>query len=105
MRYHNRKLLLNIMVKAQDLIGAQKEREKIKYITFAKIFKTIEKKITLAASSNLNYIWYEIPEFLIGCPLYNLDECKKNIIRQLKENGFDIEEFYVSIILIKWFPK
>ena len=91
------------MVKAQDLINDQKEREKIKYKTFARIYNTIEKKITLASSSNFYYIWYEIPEFIIGCPLFNRNECKKNIIRQLKENGFQIEEFD-NILLIKWFP-
>jgi hypothetical protein len=93
------------MVKAQDLINDQKEREKIKYKTFAKIYKNIEKKITLASASNFYYIWYEIPEFLIGSPLFNFNECKKNIIKQLKENGFDIEEFSNTMLLIKWFPK
>lgn len=92
------------MVKAQDLINVQKDRDKIKYKTFAKIYNKIEKKITLASSSNLYYIWYQIPEFIIGCPLFNLSECKKNIINQLKENGFDIEE-YDNLLLIKWFPK
>jgi hypothetical protein len=91
------------MVKAQDLINDQKEREKIKYKTFARIYNSIEKKITLASSSNFYYIWYEIPEFIIGCPLFNRNECKINIIRQLKENGFQIEEFD-NILLIKWFP-
>ena len=93
------------MVKAQDLIHDQKEREKIKYKTFAKIYKNIEKKITLASSSNFYYIWYDIPEFLIGSPLFNLKECKKSIINQLKENGFEIEEYSNTLLLIKWFPK
>jgi hypothetical protein len=93
------------MVKAQDLINDQKEREKIKFKTFAKIYKNIEKKITLASASNFYYVWYEIPEFIIGFPLYNLEECKTVVIRQLKDNGFEIEKFERNIILIKWFPK
>jgi hypothetical protein len=93
------------MVKAQDLINSQKEREKIKYKTFSKIYSNIEKKINLASSSNFYYVWYEIPEFIIGFPLYNLDDCKTTVIRQLKDNGFDVEEFETNIILVKWFPK
>jgi hypothetical protein len=93
------------MVKAQDLINSQKEREKIKYKTFSKIYSNIEKKISLASSSNFYYVWYEIPEFIMGFPLYNLDECKTIVVKQLKDNGFDIEEFNNNIILIKWFPK
>jgi len=93
------------MVKAQDLINSQKEREKIKYKTFSKIYSKIEKKINLASSSNFYYIWYEIPEFIIGFPLYNLDECKSVVIKELKKNDFDIEEFKSNLILVKWFPK
>jgi hypothetical protein len=93
------------MVKAQDLINSQKEREKIKFKTFSKIYDTIEKKINLASSSNFYYVWYEIPEFIIGFPLYNLDECKKHIVKQLNDNGFNVEIFDDNIILIQWFPK
>lgn len=93
------------MVKASDLINQQKEREKIKYKTFSKIYKLIDKKITLASSSNYYYVWYEIPEFLIGYPLYNCKECIEIIVNKLKQNGFEIEEFQPTLLLIKWFPK
>ena len=93
------------MVKAQDLINSQKEREKIKFKTFSKIYNTVEKKISLASSSNFYYVWYEIPEFIIGFPLYNLDECKKHIVKELKDNGFNVEIYDNNIILIEWFPK
>ena len=92
------------MVLAQDLINNQKEKNKIKYKTFAKIYQNIEKKIILASASNFYYTWYLIPEFIIGLPLYNLNDCIKNIKNQLKENGFKIEKFESNIILITWFP-
>jgi hypothetical protein len=91
------------MVKAQDLIKSQKEREKIKYKTFSKIYSNIEKKITIASSSNFYYVWYEIPEFIIGFPLYNVTECKSVVIKQLQDNGFKVEEFENNIILVTWF--
>ena len=93
------------MVKAEDLIKNQQEREKIKFKTFSKIYNNIEKKISLASTSDFYYIWYEVPEFIIGFPLYNLEECKTYIIKQIKNNGFTIEEFDENIILITWFPK
>jgi hypothetical protein len=93
------------MVKAQDLINAQKERENIKYKTFAKIYQNVEKKIKLASSTNYYQVYYEIPEFVIGFPLYDFKECKKNIIKQLIKNGFEIDEHSSNIILIKWIPK
>ena len=44
------------MVKAGDLVKAQKEKDNIKYKTFKKIFDLIEKKIVLASSSNYYHI-------------------------------------------------
>jgi len=92
------------MVKAEDLINQQKEREKIKFITFNKIFGNIEKKIIKASSTNFYYVWYEIPEFIIGCPLYKLEECKDYVIKKIKNDGFEVEEIN-NYILVKWFPK
>lgn len=93
------------MVKASDLINQQKEREKIKYKTFSKIYEQIDKKINLASSSDYYYVWYEIPKFLIGYPLYNYKECITVVVNKLKQNGFEIEEFEPTLLLIKWFPK
>jgi len=93
------------MIKANELIKHQQERESRKYITFEKIYKRVEKKITIASSGNLYYTWYIIPEFLVGLPMYSVDECKNYIEYNLNKNGFDIEYFYPNILLIKWFPK
>jgi hypothetical protein len=92
------------MVKAQDLINQQKDREKIKYKTFAHIYSKIEKKINIASASNFYYIWYEIPEFLIGHPLYNYKECIICISNQLTESGFEVDAYEPNLLLIKWFP-
>jgi hypothetical protein len=93
------------MVKAQDLINAQQEREKIKFKTFLKIYESIEKKINLASASNFYQVSYEIPEFIIGFPLYDFIEGKKFVIKKLKKDGFEIKEYDNNIILISWFPK
>jgi hypothetical protein len=92
------------MVKAQELINVQKEREKKKFITFEKVFSNIEKKIVKASASNFYYIWYEIPQYIIGFPLYSYVECIEYIIEKLKKNGFKIEKFEPNILLISWFP-
>jgi hypothetical protein len=72
------------MVKAEDLINQQKEREKIKFITFNKIFSNIEKKIVKASSTNFYYVWYEVPQYLIGYPQYNFNDCFEYLINKLK---------------------
>jgi hypothetical protein len=90
------------MVKAQELIKQQQEREERRKITFDKIYKLIENKIILASAGNYYYTWYQIPEFLVGLPMYSLTECQTYIQHKLKNNGFDTEFYNPNILLIKW---
>ena len=92
------------MVKAHDLINSQKEREQKKFITFEKVYSNIEKKIVKASATNFYYVWYEIPQYIIGCPLYNYNECLEYNIKRLESNGFKTEIHGPTIILVSWFP-
>ena len=93
------------MVKANDLVKEQQKREKIKIETFKKVYKTVEKKIILASASDFYHVWYEVPEFILGLPTYNLKECIEYIEERLAENQFESESYQPNILLIKWFPK
>lgn len=92
------------MVKASDLIKQQKEREDRKFLTFEKVFKLVEKKIYYASSGNFYTTWYQIPTFLIGLPLYSLDDCSTYIINKLNKDGFEANIIKPDIIIIKWTP-
>lgn len=92
------------MVKANDLIKEQQEREEKKKETYKKILNRIEKKIVLASKSNFYECKYDIPEFIIGLPIYSVDNCKKFIKEKLKKNGFKVTNFLNNIILISWYP-
>ena len=91
------------MVKAEDLVKEQQERENQKKETYKKIFDRIEKKISLASASNFYECNYEIPKFIIGLPLYNLKKCKKFVTKKLIENGFKVES-EENVISISWKP-
>jgi len=92
------------MVRAEELIKQQYERRKIKHKTFKKILELVEKKIQMSNNCNNYYTWYEIPELLLGLPIYSIKECKKYLIKKLKKNGFKIETYEPNLILILWFP-
>ena len=92
------------MIKAKDLIKEQEERENKKKIIYDKIYYLIEKKIYLSSTNNNYYTWFQIPQFLIGLPLYSMNKCQTYILTKLKQNGFTIELYPSNILLIKWFP-
>jgi single-stranded DNA-specific DHH superfamily exonuclease len=92
------------MVKAEDMRKEQNERNEKKQKIFKKIYKTIEKKISVANSINDYYILYEIPEFILGLPPYSLDTASKYLKHKLKKNGFKVEYYLPNKLLIEWFP-
>jgi hypothetical protein len=92
------------MVKANYLIKRQEDKENKKYITFAKIYNNIEKKIIKASERNLYYTYYQIPQILIGFPTYSIKDCYSYIDNKLKADGFKTDEYFNNIILISWFP-
>jgi hypothetical protein len=92
------------MVKAQDLISEQKKRENTKFNTYYKVYSNIEKKITIASASNYYYIWYEIPELILGTPGYKLGECIDYIKKKLTNDGFNVKFYEPNVILVEWFP-
>jgi hypothetical protein len=93
------------MVKAEDLIKQQKEREDRKYITYDKIYIHLEKKISLASQANNYFTWYQVPEILIGLPTYNLKDCLNFLKNKLKKDGFTSELYEPNIIFVSWLPK
>jgi len=92
------------MVKAEDLIREQKERENRKVITFDKVYELVEKKINLASKANYYNTWYQIPELILGLPLYSLKECEEYISKKLKKNGFKTTFYKPNLLFISWEP-
>jgi hypothetical protein len=90
------------MVKAQDLINSQKEKEKHKEKFYKKIYKRVETKIIQASSMNLYECWYQLPEFLFNIPLYNLEGCKLYLKNKLNNDGFSVYFNDINIIVISW---
>ncbi len=93
------------MVKAEDLIKQQKDKDKKKRITYKKVLDRIEKKIVLASNSNSYNCTYEIPKLIIGLPIYSVDGCTKYVIKKLKKNGFKVDTLSDNNIFISWYPK
>lgn len=92
------------MVKATDLIKQQKDREEKKKITYKKILEKVEKKIVLASNSNFYECKYDIPEFILGLPIYSVKNCKKFIKEKLRNDGFKVNNIMDNILLISWYP-
>lgn len=70
--------------------------------SFDKILEICHTKIKNASEKEMKKVIYEVPEFVIGLPLYDVNKCIEYIIRSLIENGFIAKYFPPKIIYISW---
>jgi hypothetical protein len=84
------------------LYESSRRKELSKFETFDKILKRCHNKITLYAENRKTECIYEVPEFIIGVPLYDINELKEYIISSLNKNGFILKQLPPNWIYISW---
>lgn len=94
----NEKLNLDELYK-QDKIT---EDHKVK--VYQKILARIHSKIksTSRVRGNNKFCMYLLPEFLLGVPRYNINECTLYVMEKLTDNGFDIKYTHPNLLWISW---
>jgi len=68
-------------------------KHKLKKTIYDKLLYKIQQKIFKASSLETFSILYEIPKFIIGCPIYSLTDCSEYIVQNLETNGFKAKLF------------
>ena len=62
-------------------------------------------RIKYNSSLERTYCFFQIPEFIIGVPLYNTNDMKTYIINSLENNGFQLLYVEPNWLFITWFDK
>jgi len=89
------------MVTASELVKKQKKKEDEKKKVYEKIYERIVKKIKMASDLNFFQCNYEIPELLLGIPIYNLSDCIEYVDKKLQKNEFKTA-WRNNIVTIDW---
>ena len=69
---------------------------------FDDILVQIHNKIISHSKNKWFYCTHQIPEFLIGKPLYKVEDLKKYIIDSLKRDKFDVMYVHPNFLFISW---
>ena len=54
------------------------------------VLKKCHLRIKYNSTLERTYCFYQIPEFIIGVPLYDINEMKTYVMNSLKNNGFEL---------------
>lgn len=85
-----------------DLYETIDEKNNKRLKKFDGILKQIHTRIKYYAKLERTFCFFQIPEFIIGVPLYNVSDLRNYIINSLKRNGFHIVYIDPNWLYISW---
>ena len=85
-----------------DLYENKNNKQLRRLEQFDEILKKVHRRIKSSAASEKMHCFYQIPEFIIGVPLYNVNELKQYIMNSLKKNGFNLLYIDPNWLFISW---
>lgn len=81
---------MDLTISAREIKSMHEKKYKVKLDTFEKILQRVYNRIRKAVQKNLNNIYYEVPNFILGIPTYNLNECVSYILYKLDQQGYKV---------------
>ena len=78
------------------------ERNLKRYQKFDDILKRLHNRIRYHAKNEKTYCFFQIPEFIIGIPLYNVDDLKEYLIKSLQKDGFEYMYIEPNWLFVTW---
>ena len=85
-----------------ELYDSIREKNEMRLNKFDGILCKVHNRIRYNAKLEKTYCFFHIPEFIIGVPLYNVNDLKDYIINSLKRNGFNVMYIDPNYLFINW---
>jgi len=86
------------------LFEKKKMRDQKQVAIFNKILNRIHTRITITGRTKRSdkHIWFNIPEYIFGEPIYDKGDCIAYIVAKLEDNGFFIRYMHPNNLFISW---
>ena len=81
------------------------EREKGRLKIYEDIFSKCLRRIESSVLRDESYSIFLVPDFLVGKPTYNFQNCITYNVFRLKQSGFQIKYYYPNVLYITWLKK
>ena len=89
-------------LRINDLYSKKNEKNLKRLEIYDSVLVKCHERIKYNSNFEKTYCFFQIPEFIIGTPLYNINEMRKYIINSLKTNGFNILYIDPNWLFISW---
>lgn len=91
-------------INIDDLYEKQQQKDLKQVSIFNKILNRIHKRITQTSRIKPldKYIWFTVPEYIFGEPVYDNGDCTGYLVAKLHENGFEVKYIHPNTLWISW---
>ena len=91
-------------INIDDLYEKNQRRDLKQLSIFNKILNRIHKRITTTGRTKTNekHIWFTVPEYIFGEPVYDKSECIAYIVTKLEDNGFHVRYMHPNTLFVSW---
>ena len=94
----------NGKISIDDLYEKKQKRDVKQISIFNKILNRIHKRIQHTAKNKQTdtSIWFNVPEYIVGEPIYDKGECIGYLVSKLDDNGFHVKYIHPNTLFISW---
>ena len=91
-------------VNIDELYEKKQRRDQKQLAIFNKILNRIHKRIKFTSNnkSNDKHIWFTVPEYIFGEPVYDQGDCIGYLVNKLEENGFHVRYVHPNTLFVSW---
>lgn len=91
-------------INIDDLYNKNQQRDLKQLSIFNKILNRIHNKIktTTRGQRKDTHVWFAVPEYIFGEPIYNQGDCIGHLVVKLEENGFHVQYMHPNTLFISW---
>ncbi len=100
--YGNDKESNNFSFSVQEIHKQQREKEKKRLRIYEMIASQCFKKIKETSLTDETFLFFQLPEYIPGYPIYNMTECVIFLLNCLHEKGFHARYVDNFIVFISW---
>ena len=86
----------------RKLYHSQKRRDDHRQELYDSMVRKVHHRVETVAQRNETQCLFQIPQFIIGMPLYDPFQCTGYVIHTLKAQGFHVRYFHPNTLHVDW---
>ncbi len=92
------------MMQVGDLYTKRQNRDKARLKAYNQMLETIyhRVKVTSQLPTGQTFLLYNIPNFILGLPRIDLQDCVVYLVYQLRASNFEVRYTYPNLLYISW---